>query len=449
MSESPLPWTETRALLDPVARETRRIDMGASALTAATVAVLEMGGALAKKGYDATDLEVAFLTSGQSLGLMFSFFVAHLASRGAKMPLVFWPEVARSLALMGVFFIQPTFAIGFVICHAAAQMCQAVTIPARVTIYRLNYPSNLRGRIVGKNRQIQLLLAAILSLLLSAALEWCQGLPDIVRWLGQPPTTAQVMIGWLVPATGLLGIAGAFLFRTVPVREPPAIGARNASTSPMSTLRAFVRIYREDRDFRRYENFFFLFGFANIMSIPLTQIHAVDVLHANYFDLALINVAIVQGLMALTMASWGRLVDRYPPAVLRGVLNLIFAMDLLILAVAPSMEWVYAGRVCRGIALGGGTLVWMLGSLYYARTPEEAPLYLGIHTVLTGTRWALAPFAGVVLKAWGQSARPIFFLSFVVVAGTAVAMILESRREKPRPPVPDPPPMPAPRTPGA
>jgi hypothetical protein len=436
--------------LDPVARETRRIDIGASALTAATVAVLEMGGALAKKGYDATDLEVAFLTSGQSLGLMFSFFVAHLASRGAKMPLVFWPEVARSLALLGVFFVQPTFAIGFVICHAAAQMFQAVTIPARVTIYRLNYPSHLRGRIVGKNRQLQLLLAAIISLVLSAALEWCEGLPDMVRWLGAPPTTAQVMIGWLVPATALLGLAGAFLFRTIPVKEPaPAAGnAGSGSTSPLSTLRAFVRIYREDRDFRRYENFFFLFGFANIMSIPLTQIHAVDVLQANYFDLALINVVLVQGLMAVTMGSWGKLVDRYPPAVLRGVLNLIFAMDLLVLAVASSIEWVYVGRMCRGIALGGGTLVWMLGSLYYARTPEEAPLYLGIHTVLTGTRWALAPFAGVVLKAWGQSARPIFFLSFVVVAGTAVAMILESRREKPRPPV-ETPPMPAPRTPGA
>ena len=446
MSESPPTVSSTSLDLDPVARETRRIDMGASALTAATVAVIEMGGALAKKGYHATDLEVAFLTSGQSLGLMLSFFVAHLASRGPKMPLVFWPEIARSLSLMAVCFLQPTFAIGFVICHAAAQMFQAITIPARVTIYRLNYPSHLRGRIVGKNRQIQLLLAAIISLLLSAAFEWCEGLPDVVRWLGQPPTTAQVMIGWLVPATGLLGMAGAFLFRTVRVKEVREF--TSAASSPLHTLRAFVRIYREDRDFRRYENFFFLFGFANIMSIPLTQIHAVDVLHANYFDLALINVAIVQGLMALTMASWGKLVDRYPPAVLRGVLNLIFAMDLLILAVAPSMEWVYVGRICRGIALGGGTLIWMLGSLYYARTPEEAPLYLGIHTVLTGTRWALAPFAGVALKAWGQNARPIFFLSFLIVAGTAVAMILESRRERPRPPG-ETPPMPAPRTPGA
>src|SRR5688572_16040435 len=125
MSESPPTVAAAIVDLDPVAIETRRIDMGASALTAATVAVIEMGGALAKKGYDATDLEVAFLTSGQSLGLMFSFFVAHLASRGAKMPLVSWPGTARSRALMGVVFSQPTFASGFVICHAAAQMFQA------------------------------------------------------------------------------------------------------------------------------------------------------------------------------------------------------------------------------------------------------------------------------------------------------------------------------------
>lgn len=424
-----------------------RLDLAASILAAPTVAILEMGGAIAKRGFQATDMEVALLTSGQSLGLILSFFIAHLASQRAKMPLVFAPEALRSIALALVFFLKPTFALGFVACHAAAQMFQSMTIPARVTIYRLNYPSALRGRIVGRNRQAQLLLATIVALIFSAALEWSVGLPELVNFLGPPRVAPDRMISYLIPVIALLGLGGSLLFRSAPVREPRII-SNEVGLAIGETVRRFVQVWREDREFRRYQNFFFLFGFANIMSIPLTQIHTVDVLHANYFDLALINVVLVQGLMALTMTAWGRLVDRYPPQLLRGILNLIFSVDLLLLALAPAIEWVYLGRAFRGIALGGGTLIWMLGSLYYARTPEQVPVYLGIHTVLTGVRWALAPFAGVWLKAvFSDHAPPVFFLSFLIVLLSALYMIWTAKDEPPRMPLDAP--MPAPRTPAA
>ena len=118
-------------------------------------------------------------------------------------------------------------------------------------------------------------------------------------------------------------------------------------------------------------------------------------------------------------------------------------------AAEPTLGWVYLGRVFRGIALGGGTLIWMLGPLYYARSRETAPIYLGIHTVLTGFRWLVAPFAGVLLKqAFGQSARPIFLISFVVILASALLMIREARRQ-PRRPSPEEGPMPAPREIGA
>jgi hypothetical protein len=432
--------------LDPIALRTRRLDMISSLLLGATVAVLEMGGAIAKRGFDATDAEVALLTSGQSLGLLLSFFVAHLAARGRKMPLVFFTETARSVALVLVFFVKSGFALGFVICHAAAQMFQSMSIPARVTIYRLNYSSRGRGRIVGRNRQVQLAVACIVVLCMSVALEWSHGLEELVRLLGEPPVSPAAMISYVVPSIALLGFLGTLVFRTAPVRE--ALGPARAAPSVADTVRGFVRVWREDRAFRRYETFVIVFGFANIMTIPLAQIHAVDALGANYFDLALINVVLVQGVMALTMASWGKLVDRHSPTKLRGVLNLIFAVDLLLFAVAPSIGWVYIGRICRGIALGGGTLVWMLGSLYYARSSEEVPIYLGIHTVLTGMRWLAAPFVGVLLKlAFGDDARPVFFLSFVLVVVTAILMLRE-KEEEPRKPVEEAP-MPAPRTPGA
>jgi hypothetical protein len=443
--DAPGPPAAAAALpaLDEVARRTRRLDLIASVLLGATVAILDMGGAIAKRGFDASDFEIALITSGQSVGLILSFFVAHRAATSPKMPLVFFPELGRSLALGRVYFVTSTF----VLCHGAAQMFQNMGTPARVTIYRLNYPSALRGRIVGRNRQLQLVVATLVALGLSLALDWSRGMEELTRLLGPAPISPSAMINYAIPCIALLGLAGTFVFRAVPVREATN-GAAVETRSMADTLREFLRVWREDRAFRRYETFFIVFGFANIMTMPLTQIHCVDVLHASYFDLALINVVLVQGVMAATMVFWGRLVDRYPPAGLRGILNLIFAVDLLLLAVSPTIGWVFVGRVCRGIALGGGTLVWMLGSLYYARSKEEAPIYLGIHTVLTGMRWLTAPFVGVLLKKGFDNARPIFFASFVIVVATALLMIAQGGEEVRRPPV-DEAPMPAPRTPGA
>jgi MFS family permease len=251
------------------------------------------------------------------------------------------------------------------------------------------------------------------------------------------------MIGHSIPVISLLGLAGTFAFRAIPVRT----SAVEQAGSFRQTLREVASIWRKDRDFRRYENFYFIFGFANIMTIPLTQIHTVEVLHADYFDLALINVALVQGAMALTLAFWGKLLDRYHPSQLRGILNLIFSLDLLLLAVAPSIGWVYLGRIARGIALGGGTLVWILGPLHYARSSQKAPIYVGLHTFLTGARWALAPFAGVFMKwAFADDARPVFLTSFLVVFGTGLAMLRERGDSLPSPVSEGA--MPAPRTPG-
>jgi len=140
------------------------------------------------------------------------------------------------------------------------------------------------------------------------------------------------------------------------------------------------------------------------MTIPLTQIHAVDVLGANYFDLALINVVLVQGLMAVTMAWWaGGSTARAHSAPRRAEHHLLGRLP------RPGARAVgglgLLRRAFRGVAMGGGTLIWMLGSLYYARSRDRAPIYLGIHTVLTGVRWGLAPFAGVALSTCAVNPR--------------------------------------------
>jgi hypothetical protein len=412
--------------LDPtvaLARRTFRIDLAAGILWAGTATVLEMGPAFAKKAFHATDFEVALLTSGHSLGLVLSFFTSHLASRQRRVRLVFWLQFLSCLALLPVFFLRPTFALAFVVLHALAQVGNCMAIPARVLVYQTNFPAAVRGRLVGRLNQVKLLLTTVFAFFVSILLDWNLGTEEIVALLGPCPVPAEQMVRYVIPALASLGLMGCLVYGRI--RE-----ARAADPGPellgsaAETFREFLRVWREDRAFRRYETFFFVFGFANIMTIPLTQIHAVEVLGANYFDLAMINVVLVQGLMAFSMATWGRRLDASNPSRLRGFLNLILAVDFVALAVAPSIGWVYAGRVFRGVAMGGGTLLWMLGPLWFAGDSKKDAIYTGIHAVLTGIRWSLAPFVGVWLKAcFGSDSRPIFAIGALVLVGTAVGML--------------------------
>lgn len=435
-------------LQDPTVRTTRRLDLAAATLGSAVLVVFELGPAIAKRAYDATDFEVALVTSGQCVGLLLSFFVAHFATTHRKSPLVVWPELLARLIIASVFFVKPTFALAFVILHMGAQMFQQMTLPARVTIYRLNYPVHIRGRIVAHNRQTQLVFTVILSLAMSVSLDWSDGRAELVALLGESPIDVGLMINFLLPASAAFGILGTLFFSLIPVRGDDALPSSSTRGGMVNTARQFVRVWRQDHGFRRLQVYWFIFGFSSTMALPLISIHAVDVFHANYFDLALINVVILQVCMAISLPFWGKVVDRHSPARLRAILNLILSLDLLALAISPSLGWIYAGRVCRGLAMGGGTLLYMLASLYYARSKDDVPVYLGIHTFLTGIRWAIAPFAGVFLKELFQNdARPIFALTFGVIFISSIFLLRASRHDPP--PRLEGPPMPSPRNPAS
>ena len=413
--------------LDPIASRTRQLDMCASVLTAAVLAVLELGPAIAKKAFNASDAEVALMTMGQGAGMLLTFWTAHLASRHSQLALVFWPELLARCVLVATFFVQPGFALVYVLIHALAQTLQLMTMPARISVYRFNYPPEYRGRIVGRNRQLQLITTAILALLISEGLEACLEGGFLHRSFGMDVVPAVRLV---IPIMATIGVAGSAIFRFIPIRAQDRANNETA-TSLKKTTKHFVRIWREDHRFRRYQIYFCTFGFANIMSIPLTQIHAVDFLDADYPDMALINVVLVQGVMALTMPFWGRKLDRHSPLSLRAILNLFAAADYLIFAIAPTISWVYFGRVFRGIAFGGGSLVWMLGSLHFAKNRQDVPIYLGIHSVLTGARWLVAPALGVFMKKlFADDARPVFVLSATIMIVCAFLMLRDVKREK-------------------
>ncbi len=411
--------------LDGLGEKTYRLELFGGILWSGYLAILELGPGLAKKAFDASDFEVALLTSAQSVGLILSFFTSHLAVRCSRVRMAFWLQTISNLALIPVFFLRPSAALAFVGLHGLARILYCMAIPARVLVYQTNFPKEQRGRSVGTLNRAKLVVTTGFALAISVLLDWNIGTEELVELLRPCPIPAREMARWVIPSIAVVALFGCGLYRRVP-EAPIEPSEEEKQRSVLETFREFVRVWREDHAFRRYETFFFVFGFANIMSIPLTQIHAVDKLGANYFDLAMINVVLVQAMMALSMAAWGSRFDRSNPFRLRAILNIVLAIDFIVLALAPTIGWVYVGRIFRGVAMGGGTLVWMLGPLWFAPDPRREPIYTGIHSVLTGLRWGLAPFIAVWLKAsFGTDSRPIFWIGAIVLILTALGMFRE------------------------
>jgi hypothetical protein len=421
----------TAAVSDTV-EASRRIEIYTGMLSAGLVSVLEMGPSLARKGFGASDLEVTMVASGQSIGLLLAFVSVDLARRGSHVRLVAGLHIASGVSLLPVFFLRPGLAFAFVVLHALAQIAWALSIPGRIVVYRTNLPDSIRGRILGRVRQIQQCFVAIFALVLSTLLDWSCGEEILVSWFRESPFGPDQMLSGAIPLAGALAVISGAVFGAMPnsgraSRDEPSPGA-------WATLVDFGRVLRQDREFLRYQVMFFVFGFTNIAMTPLVAIHVVDELRATYFDLAMVDVIIVQATMAASLAWWGRRVDRHGPISLRAVLNMILAVDLIVLALAPSVEWVWFGRVFRGVAFAGGSLVWMLGPLHFARGGADPAVYAGIHSFLTGLRWLLAPFCGYLLRACSNGdARPIFGGGALILIGTAFAMFREARIDRGRP----------------
>ncbi|MEE3373352.1 MAG: hypothetical protein VX346_28710, partial [Planctomycetota bacterium] len=64
---------------------------------------------------------------------------------------------------------------------------------------------------------------------------------------------------------------------------------------------------------------------------------------------------------------------------------------------ATQQLWPFVvGSVLHAVGMGGSTINWLTGSLYFADR-ERVALYNSIHVALTGLRGLLAPLVGVLI----------------------------------------------------
>ncbi len=383
---------------------TFKYDFASHLLGAGVAAVAPIGAVVARKALGASDFEIALIHSATFMGYFMSLLAAGPSSGGRKMAWAFWPRfIGHGLLVLVVFATSSMlFTAVFTISNAVMQM----SLPATTGIYSSNYPEKSRGRIV-----------SLLKMTETAFLVLFTFLGGLV--MNEQPWTFRI----LFPLAGVLGVAGAVVFSRIRVNEPGPCGVNDVEgdqSGPRIGLRSILSVFGANRIFAVFMATWFLFGFANIMTRPALTIYYVDPefgVNADYFQLSLLTAIIPNAIMFATVYFWGRIYDRVDVIKLRGILQLVWSLELLICFLTNRIEFLYVSVAIRGFAAAGSSLIWNIGVIRFA-PPREVPLYMGIHTFLTGVRGIIAPHVGIFIKA-AAGVHAVFIIGFaaMLVAG--------------------------------
>ena len=276
---------------------------------------------------------------------------------------------------------------------------------SEMNMYRVLYPATHRGAAVGWIKAV----SAIAALSVTVMGYWWFSFQPAYYWVPY----------WLVAA---LLVGSALCYARIPISRNNVF-ARAEQVAPHRAFWEGVRIFLSDRRFVMYQIGFSFAGFANHMAmIYVAQVLKEDVLEFRSLEQlvpgALRNLILVSWgldretvvtmivgfifavlpvfLMMTSAPFWGRFLDRINPMSARALFNSfqtvaygLHAYGGLTLQVWP----ILLGAAIHAISNGGGTINWLTGSLYFARS-EHTSLYNAVHVGLTGVRGMIAPIFG-------------------------------------------------------
>jgi MFS family permease len=297
-------------------------------------------------------------------------------------------------------------------------------------VWRQNYPKERRASIAGKMASVQSVMLALAGWIVGASMDFS-------------PQSFHVTF----PVLAIVGLYGNSIFRGVRLRgagrlarsERAESGRSTISANPMHTaamagdaLHTNWRVLVEDRGYRQFMIWMFVFGMGNLMIGAPQAIVLEDGLGASYLQAILATTVIPLITMPLIIPIWARLLDRVHVVRFRAIHSWSFvaAAGTLWLAASLGQLWLfYVAGAFMGVGFAGGALAWNLGHQDFA-TPERDALYMSVHVTLNGIRGVIAPFLAVglykSLGAWGLQ-NWTFGACFLINTIGAVGFVLQWR----------------------
>ncbi len=428
-------WLE-RILPDGTTPQEKRLlatHLAAAFLTGLCMGILFLADAIVAKTLEASALAVTTINILMGAGFLASLFWGGAMRHRPKAPFIIGAAVVGrlALALTGA-WVNTAWYVAMV---GLAWFAQAMIVTAQASIVRQAYAPERRDQLFG----ISISVASLARLLATVGGGW------ILDW--NEETYRLIFVG-----AGVAGFGGALLLARLerqaapqgtsaagarpyrPLQEPSwGAGWRGAKES----ARLVLRILREDRDFRRFEGNFFIYGIAFLALMPIVPIFLVHDLQLDYARIGLARGLMVQAGVILLSPVLGRVMRATGPVrfcgSIFGVLALYPALLFLSATAAGTAQigLVYSAFLAFGLAMAGVSLAWNLSSIHFSGE-EDPSAYQAVHSVLVGLRGVSAPVLGYLVIQIG-SARLGFVLTAALFALAALRMARMARSYRPRP----------------
>jgi len=187
------------------------------------------------------------------------------------------------------------------------------------------------------------------------------------------------------------------------------------------------RIFRRDREYALFEIYFFVYGLAYLMLLPVIPFFATERLHLDYEQYATAKGVIGQlGILLLSPLLGARL-RRVRPFRFTGLACAVLVAYPLLLAVGDLMPdlgslFFHLAFFIFAFGMAGVSMSWNMSSLHFAPHGQEAT-YQGMHVTLTALRGCIAPVLGTVLLHFGGyleafvTSSALFLLAAVLFLG--------------------------------
>ncbi len=405
--------------MPPLTRPNYAKELAAAFFLPWIMAVVEGGviGVIVKKFFHGVADEailnyaVATLTSAPAFANITSFVWVRLTHGRHKVRSITALQVAV-IMLVGLIAATPHSAFGLwmtVACAVGARVCISGVATLRATVWRLNYPRQVRAALTGRIVTVLMLVLAVVGTLVGAAMEY-------------NPSSFRVFI----PAAAAVALIGVKIWSGVRVRGHRALltAERTREQRPSFNPLRMIRLLIDDKRYGAFMLCQFTLGAGNLMLLAPLVLIVTDHFHLGYFSGILATHAIPIITMPFFVNIWAKRLDAWHITTYRAVHSWVFVVmaGLIFAAAQLNLVWLlYLGVVARGIAFAGGALAWNLGHNDFARD-DNAAQYMAVHVTLTGLRGLIMPFVGVSLYEWFERVEPGGG-SWVFVVGGAIVVV--------------------------
>lgn len=265
------PWSWLGEL-SRVTRLTVRREFVATLPLTALYAVTGMGfcGFVGRKALGMPDKLLAVLMASNFLGLLLAGPLIGFFHRVRKVT-----ALSRILFVISLLLITVVFTprLGrwapylFLLQIFLAQTGVALTVPLRATIWRVNYPTVHRGKIL-------VIISLCITLGISAIIFLYTAAMD---YLG-------LEYPYIYGISGVGGIVASVLFARVRIRHERRSLRQAKGEGKQMALLAGLRVLRTDRRFRIYMSWQMLNGFATLMIETVLVVILADTFESNWLD---------------------------------------------------------------------------------------------------------------------------------------------------------------------